>query len=117
MSTPDHISYVEYPCRNLGATKAFFKQVFGWEFIDYGEDYCSFFNQGLNGGFYRAGLNADTANGSALIVFYTEKLQDTMTRIEQAGGKIVKPVFEFPGGRRFHFTEPSGNEMGVWSDK
>lgn len=115
---PEHekINYVEFAASDLIATKAFFTAVFGWRFTDYGPDYTAFDFQGLEGGFYAADKAASAAAGSALIVFYSENLSSTQTKIEAAGGKIIQPVFAFPGGRRFHFAEPSGNEFAVWSD-
>ncbi len=116
---PEHekLDYVEYPARDPAATRDFFKRVFGWEFEEYGPDYCAFSGQGLDGGFYRSELYSSTQGGGALLVFYSEDLEDTMTRVEAAGGRIVKPIFDFPGGRRFHFCEPSDNEFAVWSDR
>ncbi len=116
MAEHEKMNYVEFPARDLEATKAFFEAAFGWAFTDYGPDYTAFSNEGLDGGFYRAGLAARTDTGSALIVFYSERLEQTQSKIEHAGGEIVKPIFSFPGGRRFHFTEPSGNEFAVWGD-
>jgi predicted enzyme related to lactoylglutathione lyase len=116
MPVHETINYVEYPARDLSATKRFFQEAFGWTFADYGPDYAAFSSQGLDGGFYKSDLAAQTSNGSALIVFYSERLEDTLAKIVAAGGEIVRPVFSFPGGRRFHFTEPSGNEFAVWSD-
>lgn len=110
------IDYVELPAKNLSATKAFFERVFGWSFVDYGPTYSSFSGQGLDGGFYEAGLAAATENGSALIVLYSERLEETQAEVEAAGGRILKPIFSFPGGRRFHFAEPSGNELAVWGE-
>jgi predicted enzyme related to lactoylglutathione lyase len=98
-------------------TKDFFVNVFGWSFTDYGPDYSAFSNAGIEGGFYKADLAASYKKGSALIVLYSNNLEQTKVKIEGAGGMIVKPIFSFPGGRRFHFTEPSGNELAVWSDK
>ena len=114
---PQHekLDYVEFPARDLKATQAFFSSVFGWQFEDFGSDYCAFCGQGLDGGFYRSELYSITQNGSALLVFYSDDLEATLVAIEQAGGRIVKPIFEFPGGRRFHFSEPSDNEFAVWS--
>jgi len=117
MNAHEKINYVEFPAANLAATKAFFKQVFGWTFEDFGPDYCAFAGQGLDGGFYRSELYSSTLYGAALIVFYSADLEATRAKIEAAGGRIEKPIFEFPGGRRFHFCEPSGNEFAVWSDK
>lgn len=116
MSAHEKINYVEYPARDLAATKHFFQQAFGWTFVDYGPDYASFSAQGLDGGFFRSELAARTSNGSALIVFYSKHLEETLAKIVAAGGEVVKPIFSFPGGRRFHFTEPSGNEFAVWSE-
>lgn len=115
---PEHekINYVEFPARNMSATKAFFESVFGWSFVDYGFAYSSFSGQGLDGGFYQADLVASTDNGSALIVFYSARLEETLAKVESAGGRIIKPIFPFPGGRRFHFAEPSGNEFAVWGE-
>ena len=116
---PEHekINYVEFPSRDLDRTKAFFSTVFGWSFADYGPDYSAFANQGLNGGFYKSEQVASTAQGSALIVFYSSQLEQTQTKVTAAGGTITKPTFDFPGGRRFHFADPNGNEYAVWSDK
>lgn len=113
----EKINYVEFPSRDLSQTKRFFSEVFGWSFTDFGPDYTAFADEGLNGGFYKAPLAAETDKGSALIVFYSRDLENTLTRIEQGGGTIVKPIFAFPGGRRFHFSEPCGNEFAVWSDQ
>lgn len=116
MNFHEKINYVEFPASNLTATKQFFRAAFAWSFEDYGPEYCAFSNAGLEGGFYQADLNARSEKGSALIVFYSEDLTATEAKIIAAGGNIIKPVFAFPGGRRFHFTEPSGNEFAVWSD-
>lgn len=115
MNEHEKLNYVEFPARDMQATKAFFKTAFNWQFIDYGAEYTAFSGVGLNGGFYQSGLSSDTSNGSALLVFYSEALEQTQSKIEAAGGTIVKPIFDFPGGRRFHFKEPSGNEFAVWS--
>lgn len=117
MNEHESINYVEFPSGNMSATKKFFEEVFSWSFEDYGPEYTAFSNAGLEGGFYQSELQATTENGSALIVFYSEDLKATQTKIREAGGEIVKPIFSFPGGRRFHFTEPSGNEFAVWSDR
>lgn len=114
---PEHgkIDYVEYPSRDLAATKRFFEHAFGWTFEDYGPDYAAFSDQGLDGGFFRSELAARTDAGSALVVLYSDDLEATLGKVEAAGGMVVKPIFAFPGGRRFHFTEPGGNELAVWS--
>jgi predicted enzyme related to lactoylglutathione lyase len=116
---PEHmkIDYLEFPARDMVATKQFFAQVFDWQFTDYGPDYCDFSNAGISGGFYRADAVSTPDNGARLAVFFSESLAQTQAKIEAAGGDIVRAVFEFPGGRRFHFTDPNGNEFAVWSDR
>lgn len=116
MNIADKINYVEFPARDIQATKVFFEAVFGWGFEDFGAEYTAFSDQGINGGFFKSDLASSTETGGALIVLYSDKLEEAKARIEQAGGVIVKGIFPFPGGRRFHFVEPSGNELAVWSD-
>jgi len=116
MNINDKINYVEFPARDIEATKIFFTAVFGWNFNDYGPEYTAFANQGINGGFYRSDGASSTETGGALIVLYSDTLEEVQERVERAGGSILKPIFSFPGGRRFHFVEPSGNELAVWSD-
>ena len=116
MNIHEIINYVELPSKNIEATKAFFTAVFGWSFVDYGPEYTAFSNEGIDGGFYQSDLTVSTKTGSALIVFYSETLEITRSKIENAGGRIIKPVFSFPGGHRFHFCDPNGNEYAVWSD-
>jgi len=116
MNLHEKINYVELPAKDLAATKAFFESVFGWSFVDYGPEYTAFENQGLDGGFFRSDLASSTEKGAALIVFYSNQLEATLAKVEKAGGSILRPIFSFPGGRRFHFTEPSGNEFAVWGE-
>ncbi|MEL7358823.1 MAG: VOC family protein [Cyanobacteria bacterium J06560_6] len=116
MSRHQKIDYVEFPTTDIAATKAFFTEVFGWTFEDFGEEYTAFYDEGLNGGFFQSDLTVSTDKGSALVVFYSDILETTQAKIKQAGGTINKPIFSFPGGRRFHFISPSGNEFAVWAD-
>lgn len=116
MNEHGKLNYVEFPCADLEKTKLFFEQAFGWSFVDYGPEYASFAGQGLDGGFYKSELRATTKTGSALLVFYSARLEETQAKVQGAGGTVVQPIFSFPGGRRFHFTEPSGNEFAVWSE-
>lgn len=116
MSEHEKIDYVEFPAKDISATKNFFQKAFGWEFKDYGPDYTAFSEQGLNGGFYHSPLKSSRDAGAALIVLYSNDLEATQGKVERAGGEISTPIFSFPGGRRFHFLEPSGNELAVWSD-
>ena len=111
----EKINYVEFPAKDINLAKHFFVEAFGWSFTDYGPDYTAFSNEGLDGGFFTSDLSSSTDNGSTLIVFYSKKLEDTQKKIEDAGGKIIKAIFSFPGGRRFHFSDPNGNEYAVWS--
>ena len=112
----EKINYLEFPARDLAVTKQFFSQVFGWVFTDYGPEYVAFSGAGIDGGFFLSDQLMSSAEGSALIVFYSENLEKTQTKIEHSAGTIIKPEFSFPGGRRFHFGDPNGNEYAVWSD-
>lgn len=117
MNYHEKINYVEFPAKNIQAAKDFFTEVFDWSFTDYGPDYAAFENEGLDGGFFTSEQSTTTENGSALIVFYSNALEQTQKKIKKSDGKIIKDIFSFPGGRRFHFTDPNGNEYAVWSDK
>ena len=116
MNQHEKINYIEFPAKDIEATKEFFTSVFGWSFEDYGPEYSAFSNEGVDGGFFQSDLSVSTKNGSALIVFYSKNIEETQSKIEQAGGLIVRSIFTFPGGRRFLFTDPNGNEYAVWSD-
>ncbi len=115
--THHKINYVEFQSSDLSATKDFFQRLLGWDFVDYGPDYTAFSDEGLDGGFYRGDKSSRCSDGGALIVFYSRDLESTQGQVEAAGGEIIKPIFSFPGGRRFHFSEPGGNELAVWSDR
>ncbi len=117
MPAHEKINYIEFPAKDMQATKTFFSTVFGWTFEDFGPDYIAFSNQGIDGGFFKSELHSSTKNGSALTVFYSNDLDATLSKIQQSGGLIIQPIFSFPGGRRFHFSDPNGNEFAVWSDK
>jgi len=113
----EKINYVELPASDLEGTKKFFSDAFGWRFVDYGPDYAAIQDAGLDGGFYRSDLVAETRTGSALVVLYSPSLEISLVKVERSGGKLVRPIFSFPGGRRFHFTDPSGNEYAIWSEE
>jgi len=117
MTNHEKINYIELPAKNLKLVKDFFRSAFGWHFVDYGPEYVAFSNSGLNGGFYLSELTSSTKHGSALVVLYSDQLEVTQQKIEKANGTIIKSIFPFPGGRRFHFSDPNGNEYAVWSDK
>jgi len=108
------MDYIEFRSTNIEETKAFYTTVFGWDFTDYGPDYTAFNDGRMDGGFHAA---EEVQQGGALVVLYGTDLADLQARIIDAGGKIVVETFEFPGGRRFHFTDPSGNQLAVWSDQ
>ena len=108
------IDYVEFPAIDIAATKRFYSEVFGWQFGDHGPDYVSFHDGRLRGGFAKAD---EVKTGGPLVVIYTSSLEAMEAAVKKAGGTIVKEIFSFPGGRRFQFTDPNGNELAVWSDK
>lgn len=115
MSRPENenqIDYIELPAGNIGAAKQFYGTVFGWTFEDYGPDYTTFFDGRLAGGFTKDA----PAPSQGLLVIYAGDLAAVQQKIKAAGGVIVKETFSFPGGRRFHFTDPNGNQLAVWSD-
>jgi uncharacterized protein len=121
MSNAGHhhkINYIEFASTDIERTKKFYAAVFGWSFIDYGPDYASFTaaSAGIDGGFYRADPHDDAPKTAPLVVLYSAGLKATEDAIVAAGGKIVVPTFEFPGGRRFHFSDGLGNVLAVWSE-
>lgn len=115
MTPREMINYVEFPACDIPATKAFFTKAFDWSFIDYGDEYTAFSNSGIEGGFFASDLKSTTEGGACLLVLLSDDLEQTEQHVRDAGGIIIQPIFSFPGGRRFHFTEPSGNELAVWS--
>lgn len=113
MSTHNHIDLIEFPVKNaeeLKTTRDFFTNVFGWKYTDWGEDYSDTTDSGAS-----SGVNADGGASMPLTVIYANDLEATKEKIVQSGGRIIVDTYEFPGGRRFHFTEPNGNELAVWS--
>lgn len=115
MNTHHSLNYIEFPADDLGAIKKFYGGVFGWEFTDYGPEYVAFVDgNGMDGGFTKG--TVAYASGP-LIILYSEDLDASAQTVEAHGGTIIKPTYEFPGGKRFHFTDPAGNELAVWSEK
>ncbi|HTM81717.1 VOC family protein [Asticcacaulis sp.] len=108
------IDYIEFPGGDLEPLKAFYTKAFGWNFIDYGPTYAALADAGIDGGF-----QADPAEPSEkpLVVLFSEDIEASLAAVKAQGAAITKAIFDFPGGRRFHFTDPSGNELAVWSDK
>ena len=115
MPSDQKIDYIELPAENFEAVEAFYAGAFGWSFTDFGPDYRAFSDEKLDGGFYRSDLRSRTENGAALVVLYASDLEATRDRIVTVGGSVCKDIFPFPGGRRFHFQDPHGNELAVWS--
>jgi predicted enzyme related to lactoylglutathione lyase len=116
MPFPSHdkqIDYIEFGTTDMGKSKAFYREAFGWTFTDYGEEYASFEDGRLSGGFR---LMDDVTPGGPLVILYATDLEMTVEHVANAGGTIIQPIFEFPGGRRFHFADPAGNVLAVWSD-
>ena len=116
MDQPDHnfqMDYIEFPATDIEATKRFYSSVFGWSFTDYGPNYASFHDGRLAGGFT---MSAKPVKGGPLVVVYAKALEDTRNKVIASGGTITTETFEFPGGRRFHFADPNGNELAVWSE-
>ncbi|OUS34956.1 glyoxalase ['Osedax' symbiont bacterium Rs2_46_30_T18] len=114
MQDQHKINYLEIPALDMQATKDFFSAVFDWGFTDYGPEYSSFDNAGIDGGFYLADKVASVASGSVLIVLYSEDLTSSAKKVLAHGGSIIRETFSFPGGSRFHFSDPNGNEFAVW---
>jgi uncharacterized protein len=112
------INYVEFTTTNIALTKAFYEKVFSWSFQDWGPDYIGFEKKhaGIDGGFRKGEPGQTHADSAPLIVIYSDSLEATQKAVELAGGTINVPIFEFPGGRRFHFSDGQGNVLAVWSN-
>jgi predicted enzyme related to lactoylglutathione lyase len=108
------IDYVELPGRDMAAMKGFYGQAFGWGWVDYGPSYAAFEGAAMDGG-----IDCDpeekTITGP-LVVLYAQDIEAMADKVKAAGGTITRDIFSFPGGRRFHFRDPAGNELGVWSE-
>lgn len=110
----NHINYVEFKAKDLEAIKKFYSSAFGWKFTDYGPEYVAFNESGLEGGFMQ--WDDEVVNG-ALVILYHSKLEEIKETVIENGGEIVEDIFSFPGGRRFHFADPAGNHLAIWSDQ
>ena len=117
MPADKKINYVEFPAADFDVIEAFYTNTFGWAFTDFGPEYRVFNDGQFDGGFFKSDLCSSTANGAALVVLFAEDLEGLQDSILTNGGRICKEIFSFPGGRRFHFLDPHGNELAVWSDK
>ena len=107
------IDYIELPCTNPEAIKAFYSAAFGWSFEDWGPSYISFHDGRIDGGFT---TDEPVSTGGARVILYSSDLKATLEAVKAAGGRIHKEIFSFPGGRRFHFLDPDGNHLAVWSE-
>ena len=111
MRADGKIDYVEFPAANIPAVKGFYEAAFGWRFVDYGPGYAAFEDAALDGGF-----NAEPEETRPLVILYANDLEAMQAKVEAAGGVVVREIESFPGGRRFHFRDPAGNVLGVWSE-
>jgi len=111
----NRIDYVEIPVTDLGMARKFFESLFGWTFEEWGDDYMSFNDGNLDGGFRRSEAPAPATG--VLLIFYSENLERDVGRVKEFGASISQEIFTFPGGRRFHFVDPAGNEYALWSEK
>ena len=114
MRPEKQIDYIEIPATDLEKAKAFFGALMGWEFQDWGPDYVSFNDGRLDGGFRRSDEPAPATG--VLVVFFSTNLERDRDRAVGLGASISQDIFEFPGGRRFHFVDPTGNEYAIWGD-
>jgi predicted enzyme related to lactoylglutathione lyase len=108
------VDYIEFGTTDIEAIKRFYVGVFGWEFVDYGPTYTSFLDGRMAGGF---DTSTEVSTGGPLVVLYALDLEGIQASVLEHGGTIARGIFAFPGGRRFHFQDPSGNELAVWSDQ
>lgn len=116
MSRQHHsVNYLELPLEDHASTKSFYQSVFGWEFQEWGPDYLCFTGAGIDLGFNRE-LEPAALSSGVLVVLYSRELEKTAAAVKQAGQSLVKETYDFPGGRRFHFSDPNGNEIAVWSE-
>lgn len=106
------VDNIEFNVLDIARSKQFYGSVFGWTFVDYGPSYTEFSDGRLTGGF----TTGDPVRpGGPLIILYSDELEQAAAKIIEAGGRISRDVFSFPGGRRFHFIDPDGYELAVWS--
>lgn len=108
------IDNIEFAVSDIARTKAFYAAAFDWTFTDYGPTYTEFTDGRLTGGFT---TGEAIRPGGPLVILFADDLADAQRRVEAAGGRLSKPTFSFPGGRRFQFLDPDGYELAVWSDQ
>ena len=115
MSTHHHINYIELPAPDMAAMKVFYSEVFGWSYQDYGPQYAEIKGAGIEGGLDANSGARGPSDQGALVIFLSEDLDASLAAVVKAGGRVTVPIFEFPGGRRFHFTDPCGNELAIYA--
>lgn len=108
------INYIEFPLTDPAATKKFYTTVFGWAFQEWGPNYLSFSGAGIDGGF-NGEDKTPVQNPGVLVILFSDDLDASLTEVEKAGATIVRDIYSFPGGRRFHFSDPNGNELAIWA--
>jgi hypothetical protein len=113
MTRNNTMDYIEVNATDIAGTKKFYGAVFGWKFVDYGPQYVSFEDGRIAGGF----AQGQVAPAGTLVVIYVDDLEAAERRVKEAGGKITKETFTFPGGSRFHFSDPNGNVLAVWHEE
>jgi uncharacterized protein len=116
MPENNRIDLVEFPASGpeaVAAARGFYSAVFGWSFTEYGDEYVDTADSGVTAGFNGSG--GDTQQGAPLAVLYVDDLEAARERVTAAGGSLRHDIYAFPGGRRFHFVDPAGNELAVWS--
>ncbi|MFD8492428.1 VOC family protein [Amycolatopsis sp. NPDC059657] len=114
MSRHHAIDYIEITVTDLADAKRFYGEAFGWEFNDYGPGYAGI--RGAEGEVGGLRQDEETKAGGPFVLLYSDELDKSAEAVRSAGGQVVNGPYEFPGGRRFHFTDPSGNELGVWAE-
>lgn len=110
------VTYIEFSTTDIARTRQFYGTVFGWTFQDWGPDYIGFDGAGIDGGFTKVEPHPAQPKSAPLVVLYSVDLKATEDAVVAAGGKIEVPTFDFPGGRRFHFSDGLGNLLAVWSE-
>ncbi len=108
----EQVQYIEFLSKDIQLARAFYSTCFGWKFTDYGPGYTAFEGDFVDGGF----TTGEPVKGSVLVILYSDDIDTTKHKVEKAGGIITKDIFTFPGGKRFHFTDPDGYELAVWSE-
>ncbi|MCF0093922.1 hypothetical protein B0E54_02762 [Micromonospora sp. MH99] len=113
------IDYIEFTVTDLAEAKRFYADAFGWQFTDYGPGYAGIRSPHGDSAPEVGGLRLDeeVRAGGPLVLLYSGDLDGSVQAVKEAGGQVVNGPYEFPGGRRFHFTDPSGNELGVWAEQ